>query len=563
MNERFVNVKVDREERPDVDAVTMDATVAMTGSGGWPTTVFMTPDGRPFYAGTYFPPEPRHGLPSFRQVLVAVSDAWRDRRDELAQQAAATGRGGSRAGAGAAVLGSADRVDPRRGRAAVWLARSSRPSAASGGRRSSRRPPRSSCSCAAAAHEAREMTRARSTGWLPAGCTTWSAAASTATRSTTAGSCRTSRRCSTTTRCSLRVPARLGRHGRGALPARRGGDARLRPARARARGRRARLRPGCGHGRRRGAHLHVGAGRRSARRAARTRGRTGAGSSGASSTRSCATGCWGALAAASAVPRRQGDRLLERSRARGARRGGATARAGGLARGGAGGRGVPARPALDSGRPVASLLARGTDERSRRISTTMRTSPTACWSSTSRQESCAGWKRRAGWHCSPSSCSPTRRTAASSSRRPTGTTRRAHEGSGRQPDPVGNSMLAWVLLRLARIWGDDELERLGVGVLRLVAPALTRAPSAFGWALCALDLYLSPPRELAIVGSVDSEVARARAGAVPAEHRRRGRAVRVRAAARRQGSRRRPAGRLRLRALRLRAPVTDPAELEG
>ena len=76
------------------------------------------------------------------------------------------------------------------------------------------------------------------------------------------------------------------------------------------------------------------------------------------------------------------------------------------------------------------------------------------------------------------------------------------------PTPSGNSMLAHVLLRLARIWGDDELERLGVGVLRLVASALARAPSAFGWALCALDLYLSPPRELAIVGPVDAEVAR-------------------------------------------------------
>ena len=65
MNDLFVNVKVDREERPDVDALTMDATVTMTGQGGWPTTVFLTPDGRPFYAGTYFPPEPRHGLPGF------------------------------------------------------------------------------------------------------------------------------------------------------------------------------------------------------------------------------------------------------------------------------------------------------------------------------------------------------------------------------------------------------------------------------------------------------------------------------------------------------------------
>jgi uncharacterized protein len=88
MNEHFVNVKVDREERPDVDAVTMEAAVGMTGSGGWPTTVFMTPDGKPFYAGTYFPPEPRHGLPSFRDVLRAVSKAWRERRADIERQAA-------------------------------------------------------------------------------------------------------------------------------------------------------------------------------------------------------------------------------------------------------------------------------------------------------------------------------------------------------------------------------------------------------------------------------------------------------------------------------------------
>ena len=87
MNERFVNVKVDREERPDVDAVTMEATVGMTGSGGWPTTVFMTPEGRPFYAGTYFPPEPRHGMPSFRDVLTAVSKTWSERRVDVERQA--------------------------------------------------------------------------------------------------------------------------------------------------------------------------------------------------------------------------------------------------------------------------------------------------------------------------------------------------------------------------------------------------------------------------------------------------------------------------------------------
>ncbi|MGR6967570.1 thioredoxin domain-containing protein [Geodermatophilus sp. URMC 61] len=83
MNADFVCVKVDREERPDVDSVYMAVTQALTGHGGWPMTVFATPDGRPFYCGTYFPPRPAHGMPSFRQLLAAVTDAWRTRRDEL------------------------------------------------------------------------------------------------------------------------------------------------------------------------------------------------------------------------------------------------------------------------------------------------------------------------------------------------------------------------------------------------------------------------------------------------------------------------------------------------
>ena len=86
LNERFVSIKVDREERPDVDGVYMDAVQAMTGSGGWPMSVFLTPEGKPFYAGTYFPDEPRHGMPSFRQVLEGISDAWSTRRDEVEVQ---------------------------------------------------------------------------------------------------------------------------------------------------------------------------------------------------------------------------------------------------------------------------------------------------------------------------------------------------------------------------------------------------------------------------------------------------------------------------------------------
>jgi uncharacterized protein len=86
LNERFVSIKVDREERPDVDGIYMEAVQAMTGSGGWPMSVFLTPEGEPFYAGTYFPDEPRHGLPSFRQVLEGISDAWASRRDEVEVQ---------------------------------------------------------------------------------------------------------------------------------------------------------------------------------------------------------------------------------------------------------------------------------------------------------------------------------------------------------------------------------------------------------------------------------------------------------------------------------------------
>ncbi|MBY6677778.1 thioredoxin domain-containing protein [Rhodococcus sp. BP-332] len=88
MNANFVCIKVDREERPDIDAVYMNATVAMTGQGGWPMTAFLTPDAEPFYCGTYFPPTPRQGMPSFTQLLEAISETWRTRRDEVQQASA-------------------------------------------------------------------------------------------------------------------------------------------------------------------------------------------------------------------------------------------------------------------------------------------------------------------------------------------------------------------------------------------------------------------------------------------------------------------------------------------
>lgn len=83
MNEHFVNIKVDREERPDIDSIYMDAVVTLTGQGGWPMSVFMTPDGKPFFGGTYFPPVRRYNMPAFREVLLSLAQAWKDKRSQL------------------------------------------------------------------------------------------------------------------------------------------------------------------------------------------------------------------------------------------------------------------------------------------------------------------------------------------------------------------------------------------------------------------------------------------------------------------------------------------------
>ena len=84
MNKYFINIKVDREERPDIDSIYMQAVLAQNGHGGWPMTVFLTPEKKPFFSGTYFPPEPRHGMPSFKQVLEAMSNAYYNKYDEIA-----------------------------------------------------------------------------------------------------------------------------------------------------------------------------------------------------------------------------------------------------------------------------------------------------------------------------------------------------------------------------------------------------------------------------------------------------------------------------------------------
>ena len=279
-------------------------------------TVFLTPDGEPFFGGTYFPPEPRHGLPAFKQVLLAVSEAWTAQRREVAASSARLSehiRSGtllepsSRPADRPELLAEADRLLDG-GFDETW--------GGWGGRRSSR--PRA-CSSSCSAAETSTASGRRSTGWRPAACTTSSAAASTATRSTHAGSCRTSRRCSTTTRCSPRLPTRLARcfgdERYRASPS----DARLRAARARARRRRVRLRPGRRHRRRRRADVHVGAGRGRARRApAAVRGgplRVAR----RARRRDAREALRAPRAAGEAGARRQGDRVVERPRARGVR----------------------------------------------------------------------------------------------------------------------------------------------------------------------------------------------------------------------------------------------------
>jgi uncharacterized protein len=110
MNARFVCIKLDREERPDLDAIYMEACQAMTGAGGWPLNVFLTPEQVPFYAGTYFPPDSRMGMPGWRSVLDAVADAWEQRRDEIR---AGGERIAGRLSGGALLMASKEPMDPR------------------------------------------------------------------------------------------------------------------------------------------------------------------------------------------------------------------------------------------------------------------------------------------------------------------------------------------------------------------------------------------------------------------------------------------------------------------
>ena len=143
MNEHFVPIKVDREERPDVDSIYMEAVQGMTGHGGWPLTAFCDPEGVPFYGGTYFPPEPRQGMPSFRMVMEAVAQSWATQREQISGMSAKIRD----------QLGAVGRIEPAEAsspgpwsktRSASCAPQPTWSTAASAGRRSSRRRRRSS-----------------------------------------------------------------------------------------------------------------------------------------------------------------------------------------------------------------------------------------------------------------------------------------------------------------------------------------------------------------------------------------------------------------------------------
>ena len=509
MNEHFVNVKVDREERPDVDALYMDATVSMTGQGGWPMTVFLTPKGEPFYAGTYFPPEPRHGMPSFPQLLHAVAEAWRTQHPDIVEQARRL----------VEAVGHSARIEPSSepltdallGEAERGIARTFEPVYGGFGR-APKFPPASTLEflLRRGSPEALEMVTKTLDGMAAGGMCDlvgggfhrysvddrWLVPhfekmlydnALLASVYLHAWALTGERRYRDVVEATLDYVVRELRLPDGGLASAQDADTNgvegLTFTWTEEEGVPVELLQPFEHGRPiiRGAlgdELRV---RLLAERERRSQ--PGLDDKVLSS--------WNGLALAALA---ESARRLERpdwldvavgvgefllgplSRTQGR-----------LSRAWRDGK-VSGEGFLDDYANVAHGLielhvatgdVRWLDEAHRLalLAVELFHDP-----------------RHGGFFLAPTGGEElVART----------------KGLDDNPIPSGNSMLAHVLLRLGRIWGDDELERLGVSVLRLVEPMLGRAPGAFGWALCALDLWLAPPREIAIAGSVDSPVARA------------------------------------------------------
>jgi uncharacterized protein len=513
MNELFVNVKVDREERPDVDAVTMDATVRTTGSGGWPTTVFLTPEGKPFYAGTYFPPEPRHGLPSFRDVLRAVSSAWRERRADVERAAGRIDdslRQGALQRASTEPLTSALLYDATRGIAATFEP------AFGGFGRAPKFPAASTLELLLRRGDdaSLEMVTKTLDGMAAGGMydvvgggfhrysvdDRWlvphfekmlydnAVLASTYLHAWVVTGAERYREVVEETLDYLLRELLLPDGGlASAQDADTDGVEGLTytwtEEEADAVGLPRELLEPFEHGR-----LIV---RGTLDPALKQRVREERDKRPQPFRDDKVLASWNGLALAALA---EGAYRLERDDWLEAARGIAEyllgplsddegrllrSRREGRASGGA---------FLDDYANVAYGLLElhvATGE--------------LRWLLEARRLALLAIElfadeERGGFFLSPSDGDE--RVARTKDLQDT-------------PVPSGSSMLAWVLLRLSRIWGDDELERRAVSVFRLVEPMLRQAPGAFAWLLCGLDLWLSPPRELAIAGPVDSPVARA------------------------------------------------------
>jgi uncharacterized protein YyaL (SSP411 family) len=513
MNEHFVNVKVDREERPDVDALYMDATVAMTGSGGWPMTVFLTPAGEPFYAGTYFPPEPRHGLPGFRQLLLAVAEAWRERRDDVGQQARRlvdAVAGSARTAASGEPLTEALLAE-----AEAAVARTFEPTFGGFGH-APKFPPPSTIEFLLRrdSERAAEMVDKTLDGMAAGGMydlvgggfhrysvdDRWLVPhfekmlydnALLAAAYLHAWAVTGAERWRRVVEETLDYVVRELVLPEGGLASAQDADTdgvegltfTWSSAEAADAGIAPELLQPFEHGRSilRGVlapelreHLQE-------LRATRPQ----------PELDDKAIASWNGLALATLAEagyRLQRDDWL--AAARGVAEfllGPLSAPDGGLLRSWRAGRTSGAGFLDDYANAAHGLLELHVATGELR------------WLEHAHRLALLAVERFAdeehgGFFLAE--------------RDADGLVVRTKPLDD-NPLPSGNSMLAWVLLRLSRLWGDDELERRAVGTLRLVAPALPRVPGAFAWSLCAVDLYLSPPRELAIAGPVDSPVARA------------------------------------------------------
>jgi len=513
MNELFVNVKVDREERPDIDAVTMDATVRMTGSGGWPTTVFLTPEGKPFYAGTYFPPEPRHGLPSFRDLLAAVAKAWSERRNDIERQA---GQIEEALRQGSELQPSSEPLTAALlGEAARSITRTFEP-AHGGFGRAPKFPAASTLELLLRRGDEKSLAMVEATldGMAAGGLydivgggfhrysvdDRWlvphfekmlydnAVLASTYLHAwVVTGKPRYGEIVSETLDYLLREMLLPEGGIASAQDADTDGVEGLTytwtPDEAEAEGLPRELLEPFEHGRLivRGELDRELRARLLAVRETRPQ-----------PFRDDKTlASWNGLALAALAEagyRLERDDWLDAARGVGEFLLGPLSDADGcLLRSRRDGR-VSGTGFLDDYANVAfglmELHVATGDPRwlleAHRLAL--------------RAVELFADDVRGGFYLSP---------ADGDERVPR--TKELQDS----PIPSGNSMLAWVLLRLARIWGDDDLERRAVSVFRLLEPALRRAPGGFAWALCGLDLWFSPPREIAIVGSVDSPVARA------------------------------------------------------